>query len=817
VALQPKRKWSSGGKPDARPSLAVFAIATLAIAIAYFLAARLGLVLLEKPDGVAVFWPAAGVASGILIGMGAAARWPVVIGVMAATLAANLLGDRSLGLSIVSAVANAGEAVVIAGLIELVYGPSFELNRLQRVMGFLVATSAGTSVSGVVGTLGFALFHGSTASIPTIWLHWFVSDALGTIAVAPLLIGMASLLRQWPPRREIAEGALALAVVAGLCAGMVFLPNAPWTSELAIAALCPIFVWIAARLRPAFTAAATFLCAITIVWTTTFALGIFGDSTLPMDERILSAQATILATTFGALVLAALFSERRLHESAILERESRLEKALRLGGVLTFDWDLAADQMRHSQAEEILGLESNQALDGASWLARIHPDDRSRVTDDVLADPGRPSHTVTFRYLRPDGAGEVWLEQVAVTQFDAAQRPTRVHGLMSDITERKRFEEEISRARRSAERADRAKSSFLAAASHDLRQPLQTLRFLQGTLEQHYPDGDGRKMVADMGHSLDTMSSMLSSLLDVNQLESGNLSPSKGDLCLNDIFDSIAADFVRLVEDKGLRWRLVRSAVTIHSDKRMLEEMLRNLLSNAIRYTDGGKILLGCRLGGDKVRIEVWDSGIGIGQDQIPRIFEEYFQGAEGARRGGFGLGLAIVKRLGDMLDHPVDVRSTPGKGTRFSVEVPRVQTNVNASELLQSSNQQAEFLPRNVLIIEDEASVRSAVTRFLKIKGIGAVVVGTGNDALALIKRREFHPDLVLSDYNLRGSADGFQSIRAIRTALGWNVPAIIMTGDIRSETIKMIATDDISILLKPFVGDELLHRMTQLHRPEA
>jgi integral membrane sensor domain MASE1 len=190
--------------------LAVFAIATLAIAIAYFLAARLGLVLLEKPDGVAVFWPAAGVASGILIGMGAAARWPVVIGVMAATLAANLLGDRSLGLSIVSAVANAGEAVVIAGLIELVYGPSFELNRLQRVMGFLVATSAGTSVSGVVGTLGFALFHGSTASIPTIWLHWFVSDALGTIAVAPLLIGMASLLRQWPPRREIAEGALDL-------------------------------------------------------------------------------------------------------------------------------------------------------------------------------------------------------------------------------------------------------------------------------------------------------------------------------------------------------------------------------------------------------------------------------------------------------------------------------------------------------------------------------------------------------------------------------------------------------------------------------
>jgi len=177
-------------------------------------------------------------------------------------------------------------------------------------------------------------------------------------------------------------------------------------------------------------------------------------------------------------------------------------------------------------------------------------------------------------------------------------------------------------------RADRAKSSFLAAASHDLRQPLQTLRMLQGTLEWHHPHGEARKIVADMGHSLDTMSSMLSSLLDINQLESGKLSPSKSDFRIDDIFDSMAADFSLLVEEKGLQWRLVRSAVTVHSDKRMMEEILRNLLSNAIRYTDRGKILVGCRRSGDKVRIEVWDSGVGIAQDQLPYIFEEYFQGA---------------------------------------------------------------------------------------------------------------------------------------------------------------------------------------------
>ncbi len=820
LVLLPERIWSSASQPIARPTWAIRAVATLFVAIAYFLAARLSLALLAKPDGVAVFWPAAGVATGILIGVGSAARWPVVVGVMTATLVANLLGDRNLWSSVSFAVANSMEAVIVAGLIERFHGSPFQLDQLRRVVGLFVATAVGTMVSGFVGTLGFVLFHSSTAPIATIWLHWFASDALGTITVAPLVIGIASLLRDVPPRRELAEGASALAVAAALCASMVFMPNKPWTFELALAALSPLLVWIAARFQPAFTAAATFMCAITIVWTTTFAVGMFGDARLPIEERVLSAQATILATSFGALVLAALFSERRLHEITILERERRLEDALRAGGVMSFDWSVAASQVRHSQnAEQILGLKSSQPLDSAAWLGQIHPDDRPQVMECIdAARPDKPSHAVTFRYLRPDGAGEVWLEQIAVTQFDSAGKPTRIHGLTTDITARKRFEHEISRARRSAELADRGKSSFLAAASHDLRQPLQTLRFLQGSLEQHHPHGEGRKLVADMGHSLDTMSSMLSSLLDVNQLESGNLRPSKSEFALNDIFDSVAADFVRPVEEKGLQWRLVRCGVMVHSDKRMLEEMLRNLLSNAIRYTDGGRILLGCRRGRDSVRIEVWDSGVGITEDQLPYIFEEYYQGAEGVHRGGFGLGLAIVRRLGNLLDHRVDVSSTPGKGTGFSIEVPRAQAHASPPERLPSSVNDVDLSAHNVLVIEDETSVRTAVVRFLKFKGIGVSVVATGDEALTLIDQQQFRPDLVLSDFNLRGSTDGLESIKALRTVLGWNVPAIIMTGDIRSETVKTITEHDISVLIKPFLTDELLQHMTRLHRgPES
>ena len=251
--------------------------ATIAIAIIYFLVARLSLALLEKADGVAVFWPAAGVASGILIALGSTARWPVIVAVMTATIGANLLGDRNIPSSIFFAVANAGEAALVAGLIERFFGASFELNSLPRVLGLFSATIAGTIISGIVGTLGFVLFHGSTASVPTVWLHWFASDALGTITIAPLVIGLAALVRDFPPRRELAEGVLALAMIFVLCGLLVFLPNQPWTLELAIASLCPLLVLIAARFRPAFTAAATFICAFTIVWTTTFGIGIFGD------------------------------------------------------------------------------------------------------------------------------------------------------------------------------------------------------------------------------------------------------------------------------------------------------------------------------------------------------------------------------------------------------------------------------------------------------------------------------------------------------------------------------------------------------------
>jgi len=414
----------------------------VAVGIAYFLAARLSLDLLTKPDGVAVFWPASGVAAGVLIGLGPRARWPVVAGAMAATIVANLLGDRTVLGSLVFALCNAAEAVIAAGLIERNFGPVFNLNRLRHVLGLLAAAIIGTALSGVGGTLGFKYFHNSAAPALTTWQHWVASDGLGILTVAPLLIGLASAAREPPPRREVIEGLVALVILAAMSGVVIFLPRQTWTTALPIALLFPLLLWLAARCRPVFAAAAVFIVALTFVWTTTFGIGIFGDSALPIADRILGAQAGILAVALCALVLAALFAERRAHAAELTESETRLQEALTAGAVTAFDWDIRNPLSQRSEnAEQILGFDPRKPFTATDFLACVHSDDRVRFVSAVRGvRPDNPSYAVTFRFIRPDGR-DVWLEETARAEFDTAGRFERLKGLTVDITARKRAEE----------------------------------------------------------------------------------------------------------------------------------------------------------------------------------------------------------------------------------------------------------------------------------------------------------------------------------------------------------------------------------------
>ncbi|HEY1543984.1 MAG TPA: MASE1 domain-containing protein [Xanthobacteraceae bacterium] len=801
--------------PAAFPPWARFAGVAVAAGIAYFLAARLSLALLTRPDGVAVFWPAAGVSSGLLIGLGRTSRMPVVVATMAATIVANMLGDRNLASAIVFAACNAGEAVLVAAAVDRFSGSSNPLLRLRRVVGLLAAVLLGTAVSGFGGTLGYIWFHKSTATALTIWHHWFASDAIGVIAVAPLVIGLVSAARFRPPRRETAEGAAALTVLVALCGLSVVPATTAWARELAIASLIPLLLWVSARCRPVFAAAVTFIVALAILWTTTFSTGIFSDPRIPEAERILSAQAEILAFSLCGLFLAALFAERRKDMESLAQSEVRLQDALRAGKVTAFDWEAGSGRSQRSQnAASILGFDPQQTFTGTQFLERVHPDDRAAFKASVRGvDPTNPSYSVTFRHVQPDGK-EMWLEETAKGEFDVGGRLVRISGLTLDITARKRVEQELATARKAAEFADRAKSAFLAAASHDLRQPLQTVKLLQATLARCVEDREAHRLLAIIGQSLETMTDMLNSLLDINRLESGIVSPTTSDFPINEVFDALEADFAEAVKAKGLRWRLVRSAVTIRSDQRMLKEMIRNLLSNALRFTERGAILVGCRRAGGSVRIQVWDSGIGIMGEHLPHIFEEHYQGTSGEQLGGFGLGLAIVQRLAKLLDHKIDVRSAPGKGSVFSTDVPMARDvpdaerrhNAPAKEPLASFH-------GTILLIEDDSFVRGGLDALLRSYGIHAVLAATGNEAVALVTKKGVRPDLVVTDYNLPGSMNGTASVKALRSVLARKIPAIVLTGDIRSQVIDAISKYDVSIAIKPLRAEEFLRLLGEVH----
>ena len=277
------------------PPWVISACLAVAVAIAYFLAARFSLALLTKPDGVAVFWPAAGVSAGVLIGFGLRLAWPVIVGVMAATIAANLLGDRNILSAIVFAACNAFEAVLVAGLIERYFGLPFRLDTLRRVLGLVAAAILGCAVSGIGGAVGYLLFHQSAASALTIWYHWFASDAIGIVTVAPFVIGLVAMARDPPSLRETVEGAVALTTSSHQHVRFLSSCLALHGTTYALVSIFPLLLWIAARCRPCFPRGSQ--CSslrIAIVWMTTFEIGMFGDRSISIDDRILTAQAIVI-------------------------------------------------------------------------------------------------------------------------------------------------------------------------------------------------------------------------------------------------------------------------------------------------------------------------------------------------------------------------------------------------------------------------------------------------------------------------------------------------------------------------------------------
>ena len=463
----------------------------------------------------------------------------------------------------------------------------------------------------------------------------------------------------------------------------------------------------------------------------------------------------------------------------------------------------------NAQAEQMFGYE-RQALLGQKIetllpkrLRKRHVSHRQEfVKDPKLRPMGEGLDLVAKRKDGSEFPVEISLSPVQ------EGGPGFVSSVIRDVTERKRMQDEIIAARREAERANKANSAFLAAASHDLRQPVQALSLLNGALRRTIKDERALEMIDSQQHSLTAMTNLLNSLLDISRLDAGAVSPDVEEFPVRRLIDRLSDEFARQAQHNGLEFSSSACDSVVSSDPNLLAEIIQNLVSNAIRYTDKGNVRLACDEAAGTCRIEVSDTGIGIDEDQLDEIFGEFHQcKAPGASKEGFGLGLAIVKRLADLLKLEIGVVSERGKGSSFSVTIPTL-----ADALLVADDEDADAIQAEpsstglIILIEDDVNVANAWGLLLEAEGFRVATATSATEAGTLIKHLDEVPTLLISDFHLLDGSTGVEAVSTIREHYDTQIPAFIVSGDTSKVVKEARMLDNCTLMSKPVDTNRLL-----------
>lgn len=473
----------------------------------------------------------------------------------------------------------------------------------------------------------------------------------------------------------------------------------------------------------------------------------------------------------------------------------------------TYDWEtwFAEDgsvKWINPAVERMTGYSVAECLAMPEYpVSLIHPADRTTIAD-ILSSAlaGWSGNDVEFRFRHKSGAtgwAAVSWQQVR----DDAGRNIGVRTSMRDITERKRAEEALKAAMREAERANKAKSRFLAAVSHDMRQPLQAISMYLGALRFGRPSDNHGEILRDIRTCLNGCNELLDDITDISRLDAGVVVPEFSDFAVADLLETVETGFRAQAKEKGLALTVVDSSLFIRADQRMLARIAQNLVSNAIRHTGKGRVLVGFRRHNGEADLQVWDTGPGIPEDQREAIFEEFYQigNPQRDRRLGFGLGLAIVRRQAALMGLPVGFSSTVGKGSMFWVRAPVASgASPPAVSRRDATSEVRPLAGLKVLVIDDEPVQLNAARFFLE--GQGALVEAREGTAEALrCVAQGFRPDVILADYRLGDGITGATAIEMLRSSLGFHVPAIIVTGDTEPQRIADAEASGCLLLHKP------------------
>lgn len=362
-------------------------------------------------------------------------------------------------------------------------------------------------------------------------------------------------------------------------------------------------------------------------------------------------------------------------------------------------------------------------------------------------------------------------------------------------------------ARRVAEHAERAKTRFLAAASHDLRQPMHAISLLVGALRPR-AEGAEREIMARLERSVEVMDGLFNAILDLSKLDSGAVTPTISDVPLHAIFEPIELHFAPEAAAKNLTLNVFASRAVVKTDAALLERALRNLVSNAIKYTREGRVLIGCRRRGERLLIAVWDTGVGIAAGDLDQVFEEYFQADYRSRdrSQGLGLGLSIVRRLARLLGSEVKVSSIPGAGSCFGLEVPLVSyRRIDAEPRSENLGRWVALEGKFILVVDDEADARFGTEALLREWGCHSASAGSLEELAATLERELRFPDAIIADYRIGQHETGLEAISAVRAYTGENTPALIVTGEEFLGADALAAAAVFPVVKKPVPADQL------------
>ena len=506
-------------------------------------------------------------------------------------------------------------------------------------------------------------------------------------------------------------------------------------------------------------------------------------------------------------------------QETMLDASSHAIIATTLRGAVTH-YNRSAETMLGYTAAAMLGQASMQRLfDPAELLARNQAADLpltdagavsfealASMTLDGMMSPNVGGEPREWRVLRRDGSDFPALVPALALRGGETGVVNGFLFVIIDVSERTRTRLALQSARDLADKANQAKSRFLAAASHDLRQPLAALSLYLGPLRGQLPQAQ-QSLMRHVDDCVASLTELLDDLLDVSKLDAGVVTPELSDFSVDTLLRRQLSVHTGPASLKGLQLRFRQSNLIGHTDPVLLERIVGNLVSNAIRYTERGGVLLTCRRRGERWWVEVRDTGMGIPEDQTGVIFEEFRQLDKHGHNRGSGLGLAIVAKTAALLGLQVRVRSRPGRGSLFAVEVPVGRV------LERSSTQVAPALspqPQRVALVDDNAQILRALG--LLLKGAGHQVVAATDLAQLLAGLGDEAPDLIISDYRLGAGGNGFEVVDRVRERFGARVPALIITGDTDPELIRSMAEHGIEIQYKPLNPTDLLAFIAQV-----